>query len=271
MKPTPINIADLISGAVQRAGQRWQMLMMLAILYGAVSSIINDPAYAILEAFSAAANSTANQGAGAEPVDFSAELEILQSGFPTLIWVYLAATALSALLLVPWARATASGDFTPGQGDAAAHARRFARSFSHFITATLLTAAALVLGGAVITMLASLIGFLATPLVFAGGLALIWISIILNAVANYAVLYEAQDKPIGFTDAWRKFRPVFIPLSASLAVFIMVSIIASFIVTGLFGVDGLNMRLVDTALKSALGFSASALHISALVRYTKQG
>ena len=270
MKPAPINIAELLAAAVKRGLQRWHLAAMLAVLYGAVSSILNEPSFAILEALTAATNETANQGGDAQPLDFSTEMEVLKAGLPTLIGVYLAGTALSALLLVPWARAIAPGDLTPGSGDTTAHATRFARSFGHFITATLLTVIAFVGGGTIVITLASLIGFLTMPLVFAGGLGLIWVSIILNAVANYAVFFEAQDKPISFVDTWRKFKPAVVPLSACLAVLFMVSIMASFIVSGLFGAAGPSLQLATMALNGALGFMVSALHISALAHYSEQ-
>jgi len=270
MKPAPINIAELLAAAVKRSAQRWHLAAMLAVLYGAVSSILNEPSFAILQALTAAANETANQGGGTQPIDFSSEMEILKAGMPTLIGVYLAGTALSALLLVPWARAIAPGDLTPGQGETTAHATRFARSFGHFITATLLTGIAFVGGGTIVITLASLIGFLTMPLVFAGGLGLIWGSIVLNAVANYAVFFEAQDQPISFVDTWRKFKPAVVPLSASLAALFMVSILASIVVSGLFGGAGSSMQLVSMALNGALGFMVSALHISALAHYNGQ-
>ncbi len=270
MKPAPINIPELLTAAVKRGLQRWHLAAMLAVLYGAVSSILNEPSFAILEALTAATNATADRGANGQPMDFSPELEILKAGLPTLVAVYLAGTALSALLLVPWARAIAPGGLTPGQGNTSAHATRFARSFGHFITATLLTGLAFVGGGTIVITLGSLIGFLAMPLVFAGGLGLIWVSIILNAVANYAVFFEAQDKPIGFLDTWRKFKPAVIPLSACLAVFFMASIIASFIVSGLFGTAGSSLQLVTMALNGALGFMVSALHIAALAHFNEQ-
>jgi len=263
----PVNIALLLSTAVQRTGHRWQLMAMLAILYGILSSVINQPAYAIFEAFSAAANSTADGAATSDSVDYSRELEILNDSLPTLIWIYLATTALNATLLIPWSRAVAPGELTPSQGDAKAHSVRFIRSFSHYVTATLLTGVAIILGGMLITILASILGFLATPLVFAGGLSLVWVTIILNAVANYSVLFEAQDKPISYSDAWRKFRPAFIPLSACLATFYMASIIVGLVISGLFGPTGLNSPLSGMAINGAFSFAVGALHIAALVHY----
>lgn len=268
MTPKPVSIAILIRSAVQRTSPRWQLLAMLAVLYGIVSGVINVPAFEILQEFATSSNATAGQATNAAPVDYSRELEILNDGMPTLIWVYLATTALSAALLVPWARAIAPGDLLPGSGNGKAHALRFLRAFSHYITATLLTAAAIVLGGFVITMVASLLGFMAMPLVFAGGLAFIWVTIILNAVANYALFYEAQDKPISFADTWRKFRPAFIPLSACLAAFYMVSIIAGLVFSGLFGPTGLNSQIAGMALNGAFSFSVGALHVAALAHYS---
>lgn len=267
MTPKPVTIAALMSAGAQRASQRWQLLAMLAILYGIVSSIINQPAFSIFEAFASATNTTANSDSS----DYSRELAILKDGFPTLIWVYLATTALGALLLIPWSRAIAPGDLIPSQGDAKAHAIRLIRSFSHYITATLMTGVAIMLGGTIVTLLASSIGFLATPLVFAGVLSLVWVSIILNAIANYAVFFEAQDKPVSYADAWRKFRPALVPLSASLAVFYMASIIASFVVNGLFGPTGLNLQLPGMAINGAFSFGVGALHIAALAHYNSIG
>ena len=267
MTPKPVNIAILISAGVQHASQRWQLLAMAAVLYGIVSSIVNQPAFEILEAFSAAANSTANQTENSGSIDYSGELAVLSEGLPTLIWVFLATTALGALLLVPWSRAIAPVGLVPSEGDAKTHATRLIRSFSHYITATLLMGAALIVGGMVITMLGSIIGFLAMPLVFAGALSFVWLTIILNAVANYAVIFEAQDKPISYADAWRKFRPAFVPLSACLAAFYMASIIVGFVINGLFGPTGMGLPLFGMAVNGAVSFCVGALHIAALTHY----
>lgn len=263
----PVSIVVLLLSAVQRARLRWQLLAMLAALYGIISGVLNVPAFEILQAFAAASNATAGQATNAAPVDYSRELAILNDGMSTLIWVYLATTALNAALLVPWARAIAPGALLPGQGNGKAHALRFLRSFSHYITATLLTAAAILLGGFILTTVAPFLGFLAMPLVFAGGLGFIWAAIILNAIANYAVFYEAQDKPISFADAWRKFKPAFIPLSACLAAFYMISIIAGLVFSGLFGPDGLNSQVAGMALNGAFSFCVGALHMAALAHF----
>lgn len=267
MTPKPVSIAELLSAGIQHASQRWRLLAMAAVLYGIVSSIVNQPAFEILEAFSVAANSTANQTANSDSIDYTDELAVLNDGLSTLIWVYLATTALSVLLLVPWTRAVAPEDLVPSEGDAKTHATRFIRSFSHYITATFLMGAALIVGGMVITMLASFIGFLAMPLVFAGALGFVWLTIILNAIANYAVFFEAQDKPIRYADAWRKFRPAFVPLSACLAAFYMASILVGFVISGLFGPTGLDLPLPGMAINGAVSFCVGALHIAALAHY----
>ncbi len=251
-------ITDLLSYAAARTAQRGKLLLLLALMAGVISGVLFAPAYQLMnqamEALSSLPEATA-QGRAAILISENCALPA---------WGYLLATLLTAGLLVPWARAVAAADLLPIDGNFQQMFVRTIRSFWHIILANLVLAAAMLFGGAILVSLASAAGTLAMVLVFAGVFAMIWLAITINAVANLAVLMEAQDKPLSLAHAWQKMRPYARPAVASLGIIFLLTLFINIVVSSLLAGIGLDHDRLWIVLSGAVGFTASAVHITTL-------
>lgn len=258
MERAPVRIADFIAHGLARAGQRLQLLALLGALYGIFYSLLSYEANQALEAVFSAMESEDETAAT------SAVSQALQDGLPAILWAHISSTALFALIAIPWARAMAPGGLLPLSGGFPALLRRALRAFWHLLLASVLIAMALLLMGLVLFILTSSLGFLPGVLVFAGAIVFIWITITVSAIANYAVLMEAQDLPMTLQNAVAHLVPTIAPATASFALFWMVATIVYLTIAGLVGPETLGFTRVLLAISGMLTFSASAIHIAAL-------
>ncbi len=259
MAVPPIKIAHLLQYSVERASTRWQMLALLATLNGALTSLVFGPAYMVMDQVMSVAGTEADGSSTG-----NSAMDVLSDGFSTLIWGHIAVTLINAALLVPWARAIASNDLIPVGGSPGALIQRSFRAFFHLLLASILTGIAIVAGGFILFSLANTVGFLAMVLVLAGGFSLVWISVLVNAIANFCVLCEAQDKPLTLATGWQVLKPNASPAAATLALFWVASMIGSILIGGLLGDAGNTFYRFSLMISSTFSFAATAMHISGL-------
>ncbi len=255
-------IADLLSYAAARTAQRRKLLLLLALMAGVISGVLFAPAYQLINE----AMETLNSVPGATAQDQTAKL--VSENWTLTLSGYLLATLLTAGLLVTWARAVAATDLLPFDGNVQQMLVRTIRSFGHIILANLVLAAAMLFSGAVLVSLASAAGMLAMVLVFAGVSAMIWLAVTINAVANLAVTREAQDKPLSLAHAWQKMRPYARPAVASLGIIFLLTFLANILLSSLLASIGVDYDRLWIVLSGAVGFTASAVHITALTFFS---
>ena len=76
--------------------------------------------------------------------------------------------------------------------------RRGTRAFWHMTLGNLLIGFVVVVGASILNALLAAVGFIALVLMFAGIFMLVWFAVIVTAIANYAVICEASDRPTKF-------------------------------------------------------------------------
>lgn len=265
MHTPPLKIVDLLGHAFARSSQRRELLLLLTIFAGLVSSLFFAPGYEVLIAFADAINSVP----GSEAMD-KAEA-VLDAGWSALLLGQLSVTALSAALLVPWARAVATNSLAPLGTDVSVTVLRIGRGFAHLLLANVLMIGSILVGGAILATLASAVGFLALVIIFAGGFGLVWLAIALSAAANYALLLEAVDTRTTLSAAWARLKAQARPAVGSLACLYLLSFFLSMLLSsGLRGLS-INSDLVWLTVSGALSFAVAALHITALCRLAATG
>lgn len=256
-----IRIADFIGQGVARAGQRIELLLLLSVMYGLAAGALLAPVYGVMDAAVLEAAQSGENGGESQAA------AIIADGLPTILIGYLSVTAAAAVLTVPWARAVAQGSLAPVGGGLAKWVGRALRAFWHLLLASVLIGGALFGASVILFLLTSTLGFLASVLFLAGVFAVVWFSIIVSNVANYAVLLEAQDLPISFTDAWRKLRPVIAPTAAGLAIFWLASMVANLLLGNIYASGAaLGLERLTLAVSFTFYFAVTALHTASLAR-----
>lgn len=256
----PVKIIDLLVHAWIRVQARTEMLILLALLSGLMNAVLFAPAFETMGEIFAAFSS--NGDASRETA-----VALISDGWPTLVWGQLTVTLVSAMLLVPWARAMAPGGITPGGGGSPKMFVRSFRAFWHITLSNVLLATMLGVGLTVLGALASAVGFLSMVVIFAGVFAMVWAAIALNAAAHFAVLLESVDHPTSLFSAWKSLgknaRPATASLGSLFLVYFMVSAMLSSLINGI----GLENDRVWLVISGALTFSVSAIHIAALTHF----
>lgn len=253
-----LKIADLLSHAFACVQARYQLLLLLAALAGLLSSLLFAPAYSVMTDFAKALEAGSENASAAEAV------ALLSERWPALFWGQLLVTALNASLLVPWARAVLGHDLAPYDGNLQGMIRRSLRAFWHMTLANLILVFVVVSGASILNTLLSVVGFLALVIVFAGIFILVWFAILINVVANYAVISEACDRLTNLAFAWRSIKPLARPAAASLAVlFLVYFFLNSLLSSGLNGLE-FGYDRIWLIVSGSLSFLLSAIHIAGL-------
>jgi len=243
---------------------RMELFVLLTIFSGLLTSIIYTPALTALNNLILAAGTSTESG----QIDTEAFSALLSDYLPTLIIGHVALLAVFAALLPFWARAANPNGLLPWDGSRNAYLVRSTRSFFHLVTAALLT----LVGLGIIILVASILGLASGG---AGGIAMllivsigIWISVILSAAANTAIISSSIDHKIRFTEAITKNRFFLRPIIGSLAFIWFASLMANTTlepVIKMFFDGTLAVRFV-AFLQGSFGFITAAVHISALYK-----
>ncbi len=144
--------------------------------------------------------------------------------------------------------------------------RRGTRAFWHMTLGNLLIGFAVIIGASILNALLAAVGFIALVLMFAGVFMLVWFAVIVTAIANYAVICEASDRPTNLALSWAALKPNARPAAASLAILFMAYFFLSTVISsGLNGL-GLDMDIVWLVVSGILSFLMSAIHVGALTK-----
>ncbi|WP_262694946.1 hypothetical protein [Kordiimonas aquimaris] len=257
MKLSVPTLPQLVKSGVQRAQLRLSLLLMLSLLYGLLSSIAVGPSQAVMTAF--LENITTDTAS-----DTSAS-SILLDGADAVLFGQALSLLVHAVLLVFWSRAVAKGNLVPNDGGPSALVTRSIRSFVHFLTATILSII-VVLGLATALYAAtSLLGQLAVVLSFAGIVVGIWFIILANAVAQFAVFYEAQDIRSSFANVWLLIKPNAMPIAATFALYSFVALFVNLLISGILGQAVIDAApYITLSISGGLSFAASAAYVAAI-------
>jgi len=254
-------INSILTRSLQRANLRLELLVLLALMAGLLTSIFHRPAATIMQTIATSFEKAEPNSEGYQPV-----LDIVSSNSSTLALGYLVLLAINTFLLPFWARAMAPSSPVPLDGGIKALLQRGFSALFNILLATLLTTLTAFVIGPIALGLAAALGPLGGLLALAAALTLLWISLVFTSVAHTVICATALDNKLGFRAAWKIVQPFTKPIVAALA---FVWLATSF-------VNLLLGNLAAQSLPDSIGFSLSliingatmfltpALHIGAL-------
>ncbi|TNE61882.1 MAG: hypothetical protein EP335_14440 [Alphaproteobacteria bacterium] len=254
-------VANILGQAWLVSRKRWQLLMLLALLSGIVSSILYRPATAVINEVLAALESG---GDAITEEHVAAAAEALSRGGGALLVGHLLVTLVATMLLVPWARAAAPGGLVPAAGGMVAFLRRGVRSFLHMVAANGITVLLTLLVLPVAATLAGLLGALAGLINIAALLLLVWISLSITGTAHLAIAAEARDRQETLYTAWIRAKLFLRAIAGSLAAILFILMTGNLIVGGLVFtlLPEATAQTVSSVLGGALIYLTSALHVA---------
>ncbi len=255
-------ISAILYQAWAMARKRSELLILLALLSGILCCIVYMPASAVLNNIFEALE----EPMMSDEERTNAAMLALNDGVGTLFMGQLAIMAITAFLLVPWARAVAPTGLIPADGGFPAFARRGIRSFIHLLVALGLTILAFVTIMPFTALLSTALGSLGTVLTIISATALIWLSLSFSGAANFAVASEAQDQKQALFSAWTRVKSFLKPVTGSLALIFLLMVIINALIGNLiiavlpesFG------AIISMVLSGTMIYLVSALHIAGL-------
>lgn len=257
MKLSVPPLSHLIRSGVQRAKVRIPLLSMLSVLYGLLSSIAIGPSQAVMTSFLEAITTDTQTGTSAS--------SILLEGADTVLIGQALSLLMHAALLVLWSRAIAKGNLAPNDGGMSALIKRSMRGFVHFLTATILSIIVVLSLATALYAATSILGQLAVVLSFAGIVVGIWFVILANAVAQFAIFYEAQDIRSSFANVWLLVKPNAVPIAATFACYSIIALFVNMLIGGILGQAVINAAPhIALSISGALSFAASAAYVAAI-------
>lgn len=257
MKLSVPPFSQLAKSGVQRAKLRLSLLFMLSLLFGLLSSIAIGPSQAVMTAFLETVTGDTQPNTSAS--------SILLNGADVVLLGQALSLLIHATLLVFWSRAVAKGSLVPNAGGTSALVKRSIRSFVHFLTATILSIIVVLTIAIALYALTSVLGQLAVVLSFAGIILGIWFIVLANAVAQFAIFYEAQDIRSSFANTWQLIKPNAIPIAATFACYSIIALFANMVISGALGQAVIDAApYITLSISSALSFAASAIYVAAI-------
>ena len=257
MKLSVPPLVPFLRTGFQRTMPRLHLLLLLSVMNGLLSSIATAPSQAVFTAFFEALTGETQATTNAST--------ILMDGGGIVLFGQVLSLALHAVFLVLWARAVAKGNLVPNEGGMPALLRRSTKSFIHLLTATMLSIVAMLILATAIYALTSTLGQLAVVLTFVGIIVGIWFIVLANAVAQFAIFYEAQDKRVSFAGIWLMVKPNALPIAAAFACYSIIALFANMLLGGILGQTIMEMfPYITLAIGSGLSFAASAVYVAAL-------
>ena len=254
-------LVSLTTAAVRALKSRTQLFLMLAALAGILSAFLYMPSATVIEELIVILESGGEANQSANRLS-----EVLEEGLGTLFMGHLMVTAVTTFLSVPFARAAAPGGLVPAHGGAKAFLRRGFRSFLHMVAANGITVLLALVVLPLAAVLTSGLGGLGNAVVMTALVLMIWAALAITGLAHLAIAAEARDRKDTFVTAWRRGRFFLMPITASLALFLLSAFVADMVITPLVGalLPAGSAKLVLAALSGAIIYGASALHIASL-------
>lgn len=254
-------ISNLVRAAMQAAQARAELLLLLALLAGILSSIVYWPALKVLNDFSLALEASEADQAMIEDA-----FRLLSEGAGTLLFGQVAVTGISAFLLIPWARAAAPGKLLPSAGGSAALMRRGARAFLHMVAASGLSMLLTMVAIQLMVGLSALPAGIAGVLIIAVICFVIWVGFALSGTAHLAVAAEARDRRETLMSAFVRARLFMAPIAGSLALIFLVLMMINMVFGSLTAVlipASFELRFSSIVFGTVL-YLISALHVAAV-------
>lgn len=249
-------LSFLLKQAITSTKQRYSLFLQLSLLAGLLASIIYMPATRAMQQLTDLANQLSEDNLSALGAALPEHLPMLIMGHAGLLLIF-------GLLLPFWARAMAPASLVPWDGLVSSALKRGLASFFHLVAAALMTLATLLVIALVIVLLGGVGGQF---LLFAGVVAVIWLSILFSASANAAIVSAAHDENLRLTSAIQLMKPYMRPAVGSLAMVWFATLLLNATLEPVLRAvaDGpFGLRLV-TFMHGFLGFATAALHISVL-------
>ena len=254
-------LISLTSTALRAFMLRPQLFILLAGLAGILSAFLYMPSAAVIEDLLLALE------AGGDAESSAGRLaDILEDGLGTLFAGHLMVTAVTTFLAVPWARAVAPGKLRPSSGGTPAFIRRGFRAFLHMVAANGITILLALLGLPIVAILSGSLGSLGNAVLMTALVLMIWAALAFTGLAHLAIAAEARDRKDTLVTAWRRGRFFMMPITASLALFLLAAFTLNSMLAGVVGAvlpEGAE-KLIVAALSGTILYAASALHIAAL-------
>lgn len=254
-------INSILMHSLKRANLRLELLLLLTLMSGLLTSIFYRPTASVLQTIAEAFAKTEADSEGYQPI-----IDMISNNSGTLILGYLTLLAINALLLPLWARAMAPSNPVPADGGTKAFVQRGLSAFFNILLAALLTMLIAFIVGPIALSLASVLGSLGGLLALATAVALLWISLKLTSIAHTVICATALDEKLSFRGALRVVQPFTKPIVAALA-FIWLStsfvnlLLGNLATQSLPGDIGFSLSLL---INGATMFLTPALHIGAL-------
>jgi vacuolar-type H+-ATPase subunit I/STV1 len=255
-------IQNLIGAAVKAARQRTELLLLLSVLAGILTSIVYSPALKVLDDMVAILGT-----AGGNPNEIDPQAaSVFSDGVSTLLFCHLAVTAVTTFLIIPWARAIAPGQLMPAGGGALAMWTRGLRSCLHVIAAGGLSILLVIAAVPIVQLLGGLLGPVGNVLTIALLCLVLWAGFALAGTANLAVAAEARDRRETLLTAFNRSRLFLAPIAGSLALIFLVLMFLNLTVGTMVVTlmpDAWEGRIASV-ISGAVVYSISALHVAAL-------
>lgn len=254
-------ITSLLAAALKAARDRFQLLLLLALLCGIVISQVYAPAMAVLKDLLLALEAGDSTGAARDEA-----AAVFEEGTPTLLFGQLATTAVVSFLVIPFARASAPGDLLPGAGGGAAFWVRGLRSFLHMVAASGIIMLMVLIAIPILAILSGLFGAIGSAIMLAGICLIVWATVAITGAAHLAVAAEARDRRETLPSAFVRARLFMPPIAGSLALIFLAMMVLDIILSTLV-VALVPAAIQDTialVFSGAVLFATSALHVAAL-------
>jgi len=256
-------LVPLLRAAIASANQRRELLVLLSIFAGLLTSLIYTPAIIAIKVITAETSSMETT-----ETDLNALSDLIGLHIPTLAIAYLGQLAVSGFLLPFWARAQNPDNLLPWDGSRDSILRQGWYSYQLLVTSTLYTIAGFIVIALVAVILASISGAITGFVLILAIIAAIWISIFFSAAANTGIIAASIDIKLNLTEAIKRNRFFLRPIVGSLAVILFANIILNAasepFIDSLFEGDIAARFIAFTS--GTLGYLTSALHISALYK-----
>ncbi len=249
---------SLLRSAKSMAAKRLELLLLLSLLAGLLTSFLYGPA---VDVVNAVAETLSAPDVGEAEVNEAAS--ILSSGLGTLILGQLSLIAISALLLPIWARAAAPGGLIPGEGGIASVISRGIRAFKYLIIATGLTISSFVAVAPIAALLSQMLGSLP---IAAGGILVLWLSLTWSATANAAIALSVDDKSVTFRAAWSYTKIFLRPIVGAYAALWLIAGVVNLLLSNLAAqmLPPEYANSLSLVITGTVSYASTAMHLSCI-------
>lgn len=248
-----MTMASLLRKAPLLLLGRLEILLLLSLLYGIVTTIITFP---VIEAL--------------RPIisDKEANIQAIFEGLGAqLPFTVLLSMLFNAILLIPITRLLV--DEAPFEGGANKYLTRISRIFVLQVTALAFFIVALMVMSVILAIFSAI---LPQSLALIIGVTAVFILLLtMYAVLNVAIVGEAIDSPTSLVIAWNMIKPVLMPLAAAFGAIKIGTTILAMLITLIASniLSSFELPWLSTVVDQSFGFAGQILHFSACLWATQ--